>query len=1127
MLINILCEKCGKQNRKIARFCKYCGTIITQASTDPLERLIGMETVKEEVRTLMETCHSLQQRTLANSSPIRLNMNTLIIGNTGTGKTSLVETLQELFYKNSIITQHSINLVDAVDWSKFCENWEKNIKQAQGGILCIENVQKLLPDGYSDAICELDKLFNEMGKWDNEPIVILTGLPEGFEGFLAANPAIRNRFRYRFQLKDFSEAELTTICSEQLRNKFGLSLHQESVKRLSGFFKYKIKHRDNSFGNGHLAIEKAENIFTVQLNRTVGDVNNIIILPEDIQGDIFEDKTSIQILEELEQFVGLSNIKEEIRHILSFLEIEKMRNGGKTPTLQTHYIFTGNPGTGKTTIARVMADILRSIEVLPTGHLIEADRSHLVGQYQGETSIKTNALIDQAMGGVLFIDEAYNLVGGDNDTYGKEAVNTLLKRLEDDKGKFICIVAGYSKEMHDFIDTNPGLKSRFNRTMEFQDYTPEEMVQIFHNLLTKNKLCLEKGEESYLYHHFERMYIARDKNFGNAREVVKSYEMAKNRQGERIRQSTINSDFNTGMLNILTRADIEGQEMKEKRPLNEVLAELDEFIGMNNIKSAIRELARQVQFNQMRLERGVGKAEIPVLHTVLTGNPGTGKTSIARKLGEIFKAIGALPTAKVIEADRSQLVGKYQGETPLLVNKLCDRALGGILFIDEAYTLAPLTDGGGKDKYGTEAIETLMKRMEDDRGKLAVIVAGYRTEMTTFLRANPGLESRFVHRLNIEDYTVNELVDIYKKLAQKKSYELREEATSRLTKAVQQKIDAKEKNFGNAREMRKLLDETLQALSSRLLTAEYSEIGNETLSLILPEDIPYDEPQKADIEICLSQLNELTGLENVKNAIREMADYLNMERQRSLTLGLKPELLKEHIIFTGNPGTGKTTVARIMAEILHALGLLSRGHLIEADRSALVSGYTGQTAIKTNQLVDSALGGVLFIDEAYTLADKSSGGFGKEAIDTLLKRLEDDRGKFICIVAGYTHEMQQFIACNPGLQSRFNRTIHFNDYRPAELATIFRNLVTKKGLKLTPEANKQLLIHVEELYAKRNQNFGNARDIRKYFEETMIRQGKRLVARMSQPEFDTQMLLWLEPEDMYDSILIENKNQTV
>lgn len=221
------------------------------------------------------------------------------------------------------------------------------------------------------------------------------------------------------------------------------------------------------------------------------------------------------------------------------------------------------------------------------------------------------------------------------------------------------------------------------------------------------------------------------------------------------------------------------------------------------------------------------------MNFVLTGNPGTGKTSIARKMGEILQSMGILPSSRVIEVSRASLIGKYMGETPKIVNRMCDKALGGVLFIDEIYTLSQ-----ENDNYGHEAIDTLMKRMEDDRGKFVVIATGYEKQTNAFMTTNPGLASRFTHRMHIEDYTIEELFEIYKHMAEKEQYALTPEAEYKLMDIIYKKVEYKDENFGNAREMRTLLDETIQKLSERVTLIPPSQVTEDTYRMITAEDIP-------------------------------------------------------------------------------------------------------------------------------------------------------------------------------------------------------------------------------------------------------------------------------------------------
>ena len=270
-------------------------------------------------------------------------------------------------------------------------------------------------------------------------------------------------------------------------------------------------------------------------------------------------------------------------------------------------------------------------------------------------------------------------------------------------------------------------------------------------------------------------------------------------------------------------------------------------------------------------------------------------------------------------------------------------------------------------------------------------------------------------------------------------------------------------------------------------------------------------PQQAEpAKPALEQLDELIGLEGVKAEIHKLHNYVKIQRKRE-ACGMQSVPLAVHCVFTGNPGTGKTTVARILAEIFKDLGLLTKGHLVETDRSGLVAEYVGQTAVKTNKIIDSALDGVLFIDEAYTLASGGSNDYGHEAVATLLKRMEDNRDRLIVIIAGYKDEMQKFIDMNPGLQSRFTRYINFEDYNALSLARIFRLNATRYGYTLSPDAERRLNTVLTDMVLHKDEHFGNAREVRNLFEQTLQHQADRLIGIENVSEHD---LATIEAEDI-------------
>ena len=554
--------------------------------------------------------------------------------------------------------------------------------------------------------------------------------------------------------------------------------------------------------------------------------------------------------------------------------------------------------------------------------------------------------------------------------------------------------------------------------------------------------------------------------------------------------------------------DIPHSESK-KLSTEEVLSQLDKLIGMEEVKKNVRELCQTIQMNRKREEMGV-ETKKPSIHIVFTGNPGTGKTTVARLLGKLFYSMGLLPSDKIVEVDKSGMVGQYVGETPKLVNKVVDNALGGVLFIDEAYTLAG--DGHNIDTFGKEAIDTLLKRMEDDRGKFVVIAAGYEKEMQNFIEANSGLKSRFTHFIHLEDYNPDELFQLYSLYSKGSNYSIDENALSVIKNAVTEMYNSRGKDFANGRTVRNFFDDTVRRMSSRVATLPIEQQTKEALTTITVADIPYEQKKNVSVDQIFAQLDELIGMNDVKKAVRELCQtiQMNQEREKQGIAGKMPSI---HIVFTGNPGTGKTTVARILGKLFNAIGLLPNDKLVETDRSGLVGQYVGQTAPLVNSVIDKAMGGVLFIDEAYTLAEGGGNDFGKEAIDALLKRMEDDRGKFVVIAAGYKNEMNGFIEANPGLKSRFTHFIHLEDYNTSELYQLFTLYAKKASYRISDDARILIQNGIQNIWENRGKDFANGRTIRNYFDSITRKMDSRLASIPSENR-TSEVLTTIVAEDV-------------
>ena len=540
------------------------------------------------------------------------------------------------------------------------------------------------------------------------------------------------------------------------------------------------------------------------------------------------------------------------------------------------------------------------------------------------------------------------------------------------------------------------------------------------------------------------------------------------------------------------------------------LADLDALIGLENVKHQVRTLVNLNELAQRRIRLGMPAPPMS-RHLVFAGPPGTGKTTVARLYGGILASLGVLRSGHLVEVARADLVAQVIGGTAIKTTEAFNKALGGVLFIDEAYTL--LADKGSGADFGREAIETLMKLMEDHRDDVVVVAAGYSSEMDGFLAANPGLASRFTKTIEFTNYSVDDLVTITEAMCNAHQYELGPSTGEAL--AIHFEKMPRDATFGNGRAARGVFEEMVDRQAVRL--ASQTEVNESDLSLLLPEDVGDEEaaaingtPQEDEGTTALDRLDAMVGLGAAKRQVAELVDLLSAVRRRAAA-GLPSPKISNHLVFTGPPGTGKTTVARLYAELLHSLGVLPRAHLVEVARADLVGRYVGHTAQLTKEVFTKALGGVLFIDEAYTLTPdgNSSSDFGREAVDTLLKLMEDHRDDVVVIVAGYTNEMQRFLSSNPGLTSRFSRFIEFEDYTTEELVTIAQRHATASGYECAPETLDAIRAHVDLL--PRDRSFGNARLARQLLERMMSQQARRLRGVESASIEELQTLL---PEDL-------------
>jgi SpoVK/Ycf46/Vps4 family AAA+-type ATPase len=766
-------------------------------------------------------------------------LHTIIMGNTGTGKTKLVHCLAAIYHTFGVIKQPDPIIYDAVDYADFSKNFDANFKKAKGNILCFENVQKLIPAGYSKNVEQLDRIFREMSKPVNrlDPIIILSGQPQGFREYLNANDNVKGKFRFIFTIPDFDSSQLAQMTQAELLRS-GFSVPDDVGDKLRKVFKHilvKCRMPDAEIiaRNAWLSLKMAEDIKTsyyIRGNNTSTPSRNIS--ENDIAGDYDKEKTIDQVIAEIDAFIGMHGIKKAVRELIAEVGIMKERVAkgiGKEQSIGFHIVLTGNPGTGKTTVARKLGEIFKAIGVLDLGHVIEVARDKMVAQFVGQTAPQVNKLCDDAMGGILFIDEAYTLKQNDNDTFGQEAIDTLLKRMEDDRGKFIVVIAGYPKEITTFLSSNPGLESRFDRRFRFHldDYNSEELLLIFKEIATIESYCLDVAAEELIRKQFTSLCAQKDKNFGNGREARNMFTACRYLHSQRMTSLQGQSELDAAVLTCFCPEDIPANT-SVGNDLTVPMQELDKLIGLSAVKEEVRKLISYLQVEEMRAQQG-GKDTKLNLHFVFRGNPGTGKTTVARILADVFKSMGLLSKGNLVEVDRAGLVAQYVGQTAPKTNAIIDAAIGGVLFIDEAYTLAG-------DTFGKEAIDTLLKRMEDNKGKFIAIAAGYFAEMDTFLNSNTGLTSRFTKFIDFEDYTPSEMKAIYHFMTKSKGMQLGVETDEVLDAMFNDIYVKRDRNFANGRTVRNIFEKSLQNQSSRLGPI-ISSVSQEDLNTLQAIDI--------------------------------------------------------------------------------------------------------------------------------------------------------------------------------------------------------------------------------------------------------------------------------------------------
>ncbi|KAI8933540.1 hypothetical protein NX059_009277 [Plenodomus lindquistii] len=785
-----------------------------------------------------------------------------------------------------------------------------------------------------------------------------------------------------------------------------------------------------------------------------------------------------EALDSLMSMIGLESVKQQFLGIKSKVDTIVRQN---VPLSDERFgaALLGNPGTGKTTVARLYAKFLMEVGALPGDHFIESSGSALANDGVSACKAHIDKILEEG-GGVFFIDEAYQLVSG-NSYGGKAVLDFLLAEIENLTGKIVFVLAGYHKQMEAFFAHNPGIPSRIPIQMEFQDYSDQELQRIFCQYIDKKyKGNMQvQGGMGGLYVRIVARRIGRGRGrdgFGNAREVQNRISQITERQARRLRKERRAGARPND--NTLLREDLIGPEPSSVLKNNAAWAKLQKMIGLASVKQSVQSLLDGIQFNYQReLE------EKPIvqysLNQCLIGSPGTGKTSVAKLYGRILADIGLLSNGEVVIKNPADFVGNVLGGSEANTKAILASTVGKVLIIDEAYMLA---SGASGDPYKVAVIDTIVAEVQSTPGEdRCVLLLGYKDQMEEMFRdVNPGLARRFPleSAFVFEDFNDAEI----RRILDLKLKDVGFEATDQAKKVAMDVLQRARNrpNFGNAGEVDIILDRA-KALHQKHITA--GKVKQFDTFEAIDFDPDHDRGERAATNLP-ALFRDVVGCEDL---IKQFQGYqITAANMKALDMDPRDQL-PFNFLFKGPPGTGKTTTAQKMGKVFYDMGLLSQAKVEECSATDMIGQYVGQTGPKVQKLMEKAMGKVLFIDEAYRLAE---GSFATEAMDELVDCLTKPKfaQKLVVILAGYDKDIDRLMSMNPGLTSRFPESVVFKHLDPVAclelLVKVLNDLQKKKkaplDLSIISSPSDALQQQILTLFGQLSEldSWGNARDVK-------------------------------------------------
>ncbi|RTE83779.1 hypothetical protein BHE90_001583 [Fusarium euwallaceae] len=813
------------------------------------------------------------------------------------------------------------------------------------------------------------------------------------------------------------------------------------------------------------------------------------------------------VLDELMGYQGLEEVKQRFLDIKSKADVCKEQDpDGELNRLKSerfNIVFQGNPGTGKTTIARLYARFLNELDILDSDEFEETSGIKVATEGPQAIRQQIEEMIEESGGGVLFVDEAYQLTAPYVGGFGRQALDVILTMMENHIGELAVIFVGYKDEMEPFFEHNPGLASRIPYTMNFSDFDDAELWRILADNINKQyrgRMRVKDGLDGlYMRIAIRRLAQARgSRGFGNARAVENLLARITERQAQRISKEKQHFVSNPNYF-LFTQEDLIGPDPSVMASQCTAWPELQKLIGLDQVKECVERMVGMIKFNYQRELREESPLKFS-LNQLFVGAPGTGKTTVAKLYGRILSDLGYLSKGDVLLKNPADFIGECLGKSEAKTKKILEASVGKILVIDEAYMLDAGDPSKDQDKFKTGVIDTIVSMIQGAPGEdRCIILVGYEDKIRDmFHHVNPGLSRRFpIQRpFRFENFTLDQLEQILR-------FKMYEQDLVASDLAIRTARDMFERalmrpNFTNAGEVDSILATAKMNYETRQSQIPLDQQTFDSRLEAVDFDPEFDRGERPDLN-CHKMLDGLVH----HSIIDRLAGY---QRRciKSRLLGLNPrDQVPSNFIFKGFPGTGKTTTAKSMGKIFYNMGFLSTSEVIECSATDLLGQYVGHTAPKTLKKLQEGMGRVLFIDEAYRLM---YGAYGADAVDELVGFLSKPTnvGKMIVILAGFTADMHRLISLYPVLSGLFPEEIAFDHIPPDDCITLLRRELAQSGFhsdnnflddKSSVDYSKaKRLFHILALIP----SWSNARDVKNLgkqilgrFLETSLSDGSR------------------------------------